>query len=405
MAIGKKYSGIWTRSQQMRAISAGTWKNIPLPSLFTWGENTTGELGLDLGVNAFRSSPIQVGTTADWSKLATDNFRTWAIKTNGSLWGFGSNYSGNLGNNTSTPAGGPSQGYSSPIQIGTDTNWYQISAFDECTFALRTNGTLWGWGDESNTGNIGRNSTYKFYSSPVQIGALSTWSWISSGQGGFAVKNDSTLWTWGRNQYGTLGLGTSGAYTHKSSPVQIGGAVWAQAGSRNFYNTAAIRTDGTLWIWGSNGQYGIFGNGNSTNAYSPVQSGTDSNWSQVSTSGFAVSAIKTNGTLWSWGYNGDGRLGDNTTISRSSPVQIGSGTNWAKVTCARAGDFTMALKTDGTLWAWGRNDQNGTSNRGGLGINSSINQSSPVQVGTLSGWTDVEAGGQHHTAAILGVLS
>ena len=156
MAIGTKYSGIWTKSQQMRAVAAGTWKNIPLPSLFTWGENTSGELGLDLGVNVLRSSPTQVGTTTDWSKLAADNFRTWAIKTNGTLWGAGYNQTGNLGINSI----GPSQGYSSPVQVGTGTDWYEVAAFDECAFALKTDGSLWCWGDESNTGNLGRNSTY-----------------------------------------------------------------------------------------------------------------------------------------------------------------------------------------------------------------------------------------------------
>ena len=199
------------------------------------------------------------------------------------------------------------------------------------------------------------------------------------------------LWLWGENSYGALGDNTSAS---KSSPVQTisGGTNWKQVACGAIH-TAAIKTDGTLWTWGYN-YYGALGDNTTTSKSSPVQTiAAGTNWKQVSCGYYHTAAIKTDGTLWTWGYNYYGQLGNNTTGHKSSPVQtIAGGTNWTQVSCGSS--HTAAIKTDGTLWIWGRN------NSGQLGDNTTTNKSSPVQ--TLSGGTNWKqvAGGQGQTAAI-----
>ena len=199
------------------------------------------------------------------------------------------------------------------------------------------------------------------------------------------------LWLWGHNNYGQLG---DASITHKSSPIQTvsGGTNWKSV-SGGGYHTAAIKTDGTLWLWGYNNS-GQLGNNTNTNKSSPVQTVSGgTNWKSVASGYYHTAAIKTDGTLWTWGSNGYGQLGDNTTTSRSSPVQtVSSGTNWKQVSASNG--HTAAIKTDGTLWSWGYNTY------GQLGDNTNTNKSSPVQ--TVSGGTNWKsvAGGGVHTLAI-----
>ncbi|NDD85210.1 DUF4376 domain-containing protein [bacterium] len=183
------------------------------------------------------------------------------------------------------------------------------------------------------------------------------------------IKTDGTLWMWGRNDNGRLGTNDT---THRSSPVQTvaGGTNWKQvAGGGNY--TGCIKTDGTLWMWGSNGS-GQLGDNTTNDKSSPVQTvvgGT--NWKQVAC-GSHTGCIKTDGTLWMWGYNFYGQLGDNTGTNRSSPVQtVAGGTNWKQVACG--GNHTACIKTDGTLWMWGYNFF------GQLGDNTGTTRTSPVQ--------------------------
>ena len=199
------------------------------------------------------------------------------------------------------------------------------------------------------------------------------------------------LWSWGRNNYGQLGDNT---ITSKSSPVQTiaGGTNWKSVAG-GWFHTAAIKTDGTLWLWGYNSS-GQLGDNTITHRISPVQTiAGGTNWKSVAGGSYHTAAIKTDGTLWTWGRNDYGQLGDNTITNRSSPVQtISSGTNWKSV--AGGWYHTAAIKTDGTLWLWG---YNGT---GQLGDNTVTHRSSPVQ--TISGGTNwkLVACGWNHTAAI-----
>ena len=265
---------------------------------------------------------------------------------------------------------------------------------------------LWGWGLD-NRGQLGDNTTIN-KSSPVQtISGGTNWRQVSCGQAHTAaIKTDGTLWLWGSNSvrqqgwdsYGneyltydvTGQLGTNNQIIDYMSPVQTvsGGTNWKQV-SCGYTHTSAIKTDGTLWSWGSS----WLGDNTQTNRSSPVQTiAGGTNWKQVSANSGTGAAIKTDGTLWVWGMNTNGRLGDNTRTTRLSPVQtIAGGTNWKQVSCGYT--HTSAIKTDGTLWTWGENTN------GQLGSNNTTHRSSPIQ--TITGganWREVSCG-YSYTAA------
>ena len=210
-----------------------------------------------------------------------------------------------------------------------------------------------------------------------------------------SLKNNGTIWTWGHNEHGELGLGDT---TDRSSPTQIGtDTTWSHSAGDDEFKFA-IKTDGTLWSWGGNtaGQLGqnqpASWGGGGTELSSPKQVGTDSNWSKVTAGYRQAMATKTDGTLWMWGANSDGSLGQNqSSINRkSSPTQVGTDTGWSDPVCGR--DISAAIKTDGSLYMWGRGHE------GAHGHNNRTNYSSPIQVpGT---WSTVSTGTQPYTLAI-----
>ena len=298
------------------------------------------------------------------------------------LWSWGCNESGQLGLGDVTRR-------SSPVQVGALTTWSNVfGGSSGSAFATKTDGTLWSWGGNGN-GQLGLGNTTN-RSSPVQVGALTDWSdaKISSNRSiTLAVKSNGTLWAWGFGTYGSLGQGNT---TSTSSPVQVGAlTTWAEV-SVGFGNVLAVKTDGTLWSWGF-GIYGALGQGNTTNTSSPVQVGALTNWSKVVAIPHAGLATKTDGTLWAWGINNKGQLGQGNTTYRSSPVQVGALTNWSKI--AGSGSryigyggtyifgWLSSIKTDGTLWSWGSNYYFE------LGLGDFTNRSSPVQVGALTDWS------------------
>jgi len=340
-------------------------------SLWGWGQNYNGQLGD--GTIDDRSSLVQ--TTAagtNWNSISGGHRRgTYGIKTDGTLWVWGSNGFGQLGL-------GDTSNRSTPAQLA-GTTWKQASG-GVFGMAIKTDGTLWGWG-YNDTGQLGNNTSYpNSTSSPTQIGSANTWKIVSCGTyHTAAIKTDNTLWMWGQGNGGRLGLGDT---SNRSTPVQLSGT-WKMA-SGGGYHTAAIKTDGTLWTWGEAG-YGRLGDGTTTQRSSPVQTvGEGTNWKMVSAGTYHTAAIKTDGSLWSWGYNAAGAIGDGTTTDRSSPVQtISSGTNWKMVSVS---GHSMAIKTDGTLWTWGVNTW------GQIGDGTTTSRSSPVQI-RGNNWKQVDAGG------------
>ena len=302
------------------------------------------------------------------SNYFTDDYFTADYFRSGNLWVWGFGGYSQIGDNTTITR-------SSPVQtVIFGSNWKQVFSQRYNTVALKKDGTLWGWGSNYGGlyGSVGDNTTTP-RSSPVQTIAYGTnWKSVSANSSSVvvAIKTDGTLWNWGWNSGGQLGDNTT---IDTLSPVQTvaGGTNWMQADAGQ-YCTAAIKTDGTLWCWGNGG---MIGDNTTISKSSPVQTVTyGTNWMQVSAGSTHCAAIKTDGTLWVWGANTQGQLGDNTIITKSSPVQtITGGTNWKQVACGY--DNTAAVKTDGTLWVWGNNSY------GKLGFwNSGYAGTSPVTV-------------------------
>jgi alpha-tubulin suppressor-like RCC1 family protein len=278
------------------------------------------------------------------------------------LYGWGNNVTAQLDNNSSGL-------YEN--QRGNFNTWVSSSYVAQQVFAIKSDGTLWSWGSGNNGGY---ESTDR--SSPIQVGNETNWSKISVGfnlSHGMFIKSDGSLWGYGNNSNGQLGDNNSSDVSNRSYMIQVGSLKnWSQVTCGGSH-TMAVKTDGTLWGWGLNTQ-GQLGVNNNITRSSPVQIGSLTNWSFVSAGASYTMAIKTDGTLWGWGLNSFGQVGDNTAITRSSPVQIGTGTNWSKVTTGAS--HTMAVKTDGTIWTWGSN------NNGELGFSTGgATISSPVQVG------------------------
>ena len=209
---GVQYSGIWSLSGQANAKALGTWPTQPLPTfggLYSWGLNSSGQLGL--GDTANRSSPNQVGALTTWLNVSAGSSSSFAVKTDGTMWSWGNGSQGGLGLGNLTS-------YSSPKQVGALTAWLSVTG-RYAVLATKTDGTLWSWGSNG-SGQLGLGNTVD-RSSPVQVGALTTWQYVSTSSGGHTVANktDGTLWAWGRNQAGQLGLNNT---TYYSSPKQVG---------------------------------------------------------------------------------------------------------------------------------------------------------------------------------------
>jgi alpha-tubulin suppressor-like RCC1 family protein len=368
-------------------IQAGLFNPLAAPGaptytydLWSWGRNSSGQLGLGNITNY--SSPKQVGALTTWLNIAAGANFTIATKTNGTLWSWGTNVNGRLGLGNTTS-------YSSPKQVGALTTWLKIAAGYGHSLATKTDGTLWSWG-RNTEGQLGLGNVAGVYSSPKQVGALTNWLNITAGYfHTLATKTDGTLWSWGNGaSYGQLGLGN---ITDYSSPKQVGLLTTWLTIAAGGYHTLATKTDGTLWSWGQN-TYGQLGLGNTTNYSSPKQVGALTTWATIAGGKLHSLTTKTDGTLWSWGINANGQLGLGNVTYYSSPKQVGALTTWSKV-AASISVHTLAIKTNETLWAWGNNVN------GQLGLGDATNRSSPVQVGVLTTWSKVTTG-TYHTIAL-----
>lgn len=261
--------------------------------------------------------------------------------------------------------------------------WYtKISTFatGEYSLAIKSDSSLWSWG-KNDSRQLGNGSTTNS-STPISISAGSKWISISAGGWvSMAIKSDSTLWAWGYNGYQQYGNGPTGG---SGTPTQIGvGSKWISV-AIGYAHTLAVKSDGTLWATGLNqwGQVGL-GVGTGTFIASFTQVGTATNWVSVF-AGYGESlGIKSDGTLWGWGYNGAYLLGDGTNVDKWSPVQIGTATDWVSVSIGLS--HCLGVKTNGTLWGWGNNAY------GVLGDGSSGSTTAPKLLSSEA-WMSVVAG-------------
>tara|TARA_B100001109_G_scaffold168640_1_gene137565 strand:- start:1597 stop:5589 length:3993 start_codon:yes stop_codon:yes gene_type:complete len=349
-------------------------------NLYTWGRGSVpGSGGLGQNNQTDRSSPTQVPGGA-WSAVSQgSNTGHWlASKNDGTLWSWGQNAWGQLGQTNKSY-------YSSPRQIP-GTNWAigvdQIAKGTFLSLAIKQDGTLWSWG-RNEFGQVGQGNETN-YSSPRQIPGTTWRSVWTSHYSSYATKTDGTLWAWGSNVRGKLGQNNQ---TNYSSPRQIPGTTWVD-GMGGDTAVGCTKTDNTLWMWGDDDD-GTLGLGQRDQHKSSPYQLPGTTWGHLAGGYRCFWASKTDGTMWAWGQNEDNQLGvgipDNN--KRSSPTQIGSATSWRftrkDIAGGQRGGF--AIKTDNTLWAWGRGLY------GVLGLNSTSTQDEPGQVlGT--GWRQVAKG-------------
>ena len=345
--------------------------------LWAWGYGTYGTQGTGFGgASASRSSPVQVPGT-NWGIWTDDGsqpgYNMYNVKMSGELWGWGENGHKQVADNAIASI-------SSPVQIGSDTNWKSVTPGYGDFAAIKTDGTLWTMG-YNGFGGLGDNSILS-RSSPTQIPGT-TWSNVFSGNKYYlATKTNGTLWSWGNNEYGVLGVNIAHD-VHRSSPVQIPGTTWRTVTGSNSH-VLATKTDGTLWAWGNNNT-GSLGQNTLTWFSSPVQIPGTSWSSLVASTSYSGWFSRTDGTLWAVGSNsGDrrGNLAQNNNTSYSSPVQI-PGTTWGTNQTHFRG-APLARKTDGTLWSWGYNSQ------GTAAQNNRTGYSSPVQIGSETDWIGIQ---------------
>jgi len=376
--------------------------------VYCWGQNVAGQLG-DGTVTEKTLTPVRVkgvggvGYLTDVSAVSTGWFHTCALKTDGTVYCWGANNFGQLGDNTTTERHTPVQ-VKGIGGVGYLTNISSISSGNNQTCALKTDGTVYCWGYARWLGvDSGDCQPEFYYLTPTQVkgvggsGYLTDVSQIDLGGFGLwqcenficALKTDGTVYCWGYNSNGQLGDNTTSTHKYPTPVKGVGGSGYLTDVSQisvGISYTCALKTDGTVYCWGGNGS-GQLGDNTTINRYTPVQvkgiggEGYLTDVSQISLGDVHTCALKTNGTVYCWGHNVEGQLGDNTNENKKTPVQVqginGEGylLNIVQIGLGGGGwGHTCALKTDGTVYCWGAN------NFGQLGDNTTTNRHTPVPV-------------------------
>ncbi len=320
--------------------------------------------------------------------IAAGEGHTVVVRRDGTAWTWGDNTQYQLGDNRTDMWSDAVL----PVQVFGLVGVVSVSAGTSHTLALKADGTVWAWG-YNGSGLLGDGTTGGSARVPVQAQRLSGVVAVSAGKNhSVALKSDGTVWAWGWNAYGQVGDGTQ---ISRSIPVQVSNLANVLAVSAGQDATAALKADGTVWTWGSN-YYGALGEGDVRNPDGqrliPAQVSGLADVVSVSVGNHAV-AVKTDGTVWAWGDNGDGQLGDGTKAFRTHPVQVSGLGGVVSASAGRASSRnTVVLKSDSTVWAWGNNDV------GQLGNGTFIPSSYPVQVSRLASMVAMDFGREHGVA-------
>ncbi|MGB5070062.1 MAG: T9SS type A sorting domain-containing protein [Flavobacteriales bacterium] len=334
-------------------------------TVMTWGENIYGQLGYDSAPATYVTLPATVPGLANVVAVNAGNRFSMALRGDGTVWSWGSNYEGELGNGTvggSTFIPGQVNGLSGITAITGDCTAHAL--------ALKNDGTVWSWGRnyEGELGNGGGAST----NVPVQAGTPTGIIAIAGGNyHSMALRNDGTVYTWGDNQYGQLGDGTNLPSGLPTAVLGLSGIVAIAAGG---YHSLALKNDGTVYGWGyrSYGQLGDAVDSLVLYTPSPVMVMDLTGVAAISAGGFYSMALKTDGTVWTWGSNSHGELGNGSPVGVYKsfiPVQVN---DLSGVLSIAAGfQHGLAMTTDGILHAWG-NDLSGSLGDGNYGVDSNV---------------------------------
>jgi alpha-tubulin suppressor-like RCC1 family protein len=359
------------------------------------GRNEYGELGDGTAVDRWTPVPVS-GLNGVLTKVATGWYHSLGLKTDGTVWAWGYNDDGELGDGTTTDKPTPERGG------GSLTGIVDVAAGEYHSVAVRNDGTVWAWGYNSN-GQLGDGTTTE-RTTPVQVILLSGVIQVAAGQSHtLALKNDGTVWAWGHNGDGELGDGTT---TQRTSAVQVTGLTGVIRIAAGAYHSLALKSDGTVWTWGYNG-YGQLGDGSTTSRSSIVTASGLSSVIDIAGGDDHSLAVKNDGTVWAWGYNGYGEIGDATTTERTTPVQVAQPAGFSNMTAVAGGTyFSAALKGDGTVWAWGHNDYgqlgNGSTNDSSIPVVSSPCAAPPPPLGSVSAspWVARLTANQSHSLGV-----
>jgi alpha-tubulin suppressor-like RCC1 family protein len=362
------------------AVAGGYYHTVVLKddsTVWAWGYNNYGQLGDGTAIN--RNTPVQVPGLSGIKAIACGYYHTVALKDDGTVWAWGYNYYGQLGDGTTT-----NRNY--PVQVPGLSGITAIASGYYHTIALKDDGTVWTWG-YNNYGQLGDGTAIN-RNTPVQVPGLSGITAIAGGNyHTVALKNDGKVWAWGYNYYGQLGDGTT---TKRNKPVRVSGLSGITAIACGTSHTIALKNNGTVWTWGDNA-YGQLGDGTTTKRSTPAQVVNLDGIIAIAGGKIHTVALKDDGTVWAWGYNNYGQLGDGTTTEQSTPVRV---SGLSGITAIAGGGYhTVTLKDDGTVSTWGYNIY------GQLGDGTYTNQYTAVQITELSRYVAI-AGGYHHTIAL-----
>ncbi len=351
--------------------AAGDLHSLAMKSdgtVWAWGWNEHGQLGD--GTNTNRKTPVQVSDLTDVDAVAGGWAHSLALTSDGTVRAWGDNSDGELGDGTNTDR-------KTPVQVSGLTDVAAIAGGGYHSLAVKSDGgatTVWAWG-YNHFGQLG-DGTNTDRKTPVQVSGLTGVDVIAGGgYHSLAVKSDggtTTVWAWGDNEYGQLGNGTTTAST---TPVQVSGLTDVAAIAGGEYHSLALKSDGTVWAWGGN-DYGQLGNGTTATSTTPVQVTGLSDVVAIAGGESYSLAVKSDGgtvTVWAWGRNNNGQLGNSTTTASTTPVQVSGLTDIDSIAVAAGGHHGLAVKSDCTVWTWGRNDY------GQLGDGTNTESTTPVQ--------------------------
>jgi alpha-tubulin suppressor-like RCC1 family protein len=299
-------------------VSAGGGHTMAIKSdgsLWAWGFNYWGGLGTgDPPVD--HPSPVPVASGLPWSQVSAGGVHTLGIKSDGSLWAWGRNFEGQLG------AGDHPINHPSPVPVVSGLPWARVSAGGYHTLGIKSDGSLWAFGS-NRAGQLGTGDQTFDHDIPVPVASGLPWPLVSAGSiHTLGIKSDGSLWAWGRNIDGQLGTGEDPTVDHDIPVPVASGLPWAQV-SAGWAHSLGIKSDGSLWGWGL-GKNGQLGTGNPDPKSLPFQIGNDLDWISVSAGDDFSLGLRSDGCIYSWGKNDHGQLGLNDTIDRFIPTLISS---------------------------------------------------------------------------------